>query len=59
MVLAHELHHAEYRDWCKHCVSGRGVSHQHRHREQEGTDAEFSVDYAFMTTAGKIDYEYN
>ena len=22
MVLAHELHHAEYREWCKHCVSG-------------------------------------
>ena len=21
MVLEHELHHAEYRDWCKHCVA--------------------------------------
>ena len=27
MVLAHELHHAEYRDWCEHCVAGKGVSH--------------------------------
>ena len=23
MVLAHELHHAEYRDWCEHCVAGK------------------------------------
>ena len=31
MVLAHELHHAEYRVWCKHCVAGKGVSHAHKH----------------------------
>ena len=29
MVLAHEVHHADYREWCEHCVAGKGISHQH------------------------------
>ena len=29
MILAHEVHHADYRDWCPHCVAGKGVSHKH------------------------------
>ena len=29
MIQAHELHHADYRDWCDHCRAGKGVSHQH------------------------------
>ena len=31
MFLVHELHHADYRDCCDHCRSGKGVSHQHKH----------------------------
>ena len=49
MVLAHELHHADYRDWCDHCRAGKGVAHQHRSSENDSTEAEFSIDYAFMT----------
>ena len=47
--LAHELHHADYRDWCDHCRAGKGVAHQHRSSENDSNEAEFSIDYAFMT----------
>ena len=43
MIQAHKLHHAEYREWCKHCVAGKGVCHQHKVRDEVGIDAEFSV----------------
>ena len=26
MVLAHEVHHADYREWCAHCVAGKKES---------------------------------
>ena len=29
-IDAHYPLHAEYRDWCPHCVSGKGISRQHR-----------------------------
>ena len=35
MVAAHEVHHADYREWCPHCVAGKGVSHQHRRSSDE------------------------
>ena len=57
MVLAHELHHADYRDWCDHCVAGKGVAHQHVSTDKETLNVEFSIDYAFMTLAGKLDLE--
>ena len=30
MVMAHEVHHADYREWCARCIASRGVSHKHR-----------------------------
>lgn len=34
MVLAHEVHHADYREWCKHCRAGKAsvtnIGHQNR-----------------------------
>ena len=59
MVLAHELHHADYRDWCDHCRAGKGVSHQHRTSENDNGDAESSVDYAFMTKEGQFELDRN
>ena len=55
MREAHQVHHADYREWCEHCVAGKGVSHQHRAAEKEdnGT-AEYGLDYAFMTNDGQI-----
>ena len=58
MVLEHELHHAEYRDWSKHCVAGKGVCHLHRSTEKDHSSPEFSVDYAFMTLKGKIEHGF-
>ena len=34
-VEAHMTLHAEYRDWCPHCVHGRGMSRQHRNKGSE------------------------
>ena len=57
MVLAHEVHHADYREWCAHCVAGKGVSHQHRSSEkEEDANAEFSMDHAFLTAEDKVGY---
>ena len=55
MVLAHELHHADYRDWCDHCRAGKGVAHQHRSTESDSNEAEFSIDHAFMTNEGQFE----
>ena len=57
MIQAHELHHADYRDWCDHCRAGKGVSHQHRSSTNDNEDAEFSIDYAFMTKEGSMEME--
>ena len=43
MVLAHEVHHADCREWRAHCVAGKGVSHKHRTSDREvRSDAEFA-----------------
>ena len=51
MIMAQESHHADYREWCVHCVAGKGVSHKHctSDRESRSDTAEFCLDYAFMT----------
>ena len=41
MIQSHELHHADYRDWCDHCRAGKGVSHQHRSSTNDNNEAEF------------------
>ena len=41
---AHMALHADYRDWCTDCVSGRGISHQHRASKNERTGREISLD---------------
>ena len=35
MILAHEVHHAEYREWCAHCVAARESATTTR-RQKEG-----------------------
>ena len=54
MILAHESNHAHCLDWCDLCRAGRGVSHRHKAFENDSGDAEFSLDYAFMTKDGKF-----
>ena len=59
MILANELHHADYRDWCDHCRAGRGVPHQHKSSSNDNEDAEFSIDYAFMAKEASFELERN
>ena len=49
-VEEHMMTHLPYREWCNHCVKGKGVRGQHRWREQdEGEAPVISVDYMWMT----------
>ena len=59
MILAHEVHHADYREWCDHCVAGKGVSRKHSASDKEvrSDAAEFSLDYAFMAEEGAVGYK--
>ena len=49
-VDAHYPLHAEYRDWCPHCVAGKAMSTQHLHGkgEDEPVGTTVCVDYLFM-----------
>ena len=43
---AHIIAHVPYREWCPHCVAGRGISNQHRrNKEQDNSGVAISVDY--------------
>ena len=48
----HELHHANYREWCRACVRGRGIAAPHRkqHQHLDDPDGVPSVhfDYCFI-----------
>ena len=47
----HDLTHAVYRSWCKHCVEGRGVEHGHRAGNDHSARgvAMIGFDYMFLT----------
>ena len=46
--LEHEKTHIPYRNWCPHCVRGRGKDLDHRKGlEEERGLSEFSFDYCF------------
>ena len=46
----HRVHHIQFRNWCAHCVSGRGQSDHHRKqlRVHEQEVLVISIDYAFL-----------
>ena len=47
-VVEHNLTHMPYRNWCPHCVRGRGKDLDHRRAvEDERRIREFSFDYFF------------
>ena len=54
MIMAHKVHHADYREWCAHCVAGKGVSRKHSTSDKESRSdtAEFCLDYAFYDRRG-------
>ena len=46
---AHEITHLPYRNWCPHCVAGKGVSSPHFKSDgEEPIGIEVSMDYCFM-----------
>ena len=49
-IDAHYPLHADYRDWCPHCVAGKGISNQHRSgkKPEEEIGTTVSMDYLFM-----------
>ena len=51
-VEEHNLTHLPYRNWCKHCVFGKGRAAPHYKRtKREDSLAEIHFDYCFMSTA--------
>ena len=51
----HELTHLPFRNWCAHCVKGRGVERAHKMSEEreEGALPEVHVDFCFPNGMGK------
>ena len=49
-ILEHNRTHTPYRNWCKHCVAGRGPNLPHRRAPQgHGVSKnEISADYCFL-----------
>ena len=57
-VAEHEATgHVQYRNWCRHCLAGRGLGQQHRSRPEEDKASDelatISCDYIWMTRDGK------
>ena len=52
----HELTHLPFRNWCGHCVKGRGVEMAHNRSgpQEEGTLPEIHVDFCFPCGIGRI-----
>ena len=46
-VKEHELTHLPFRNWCKHCVAGKGTETPCRRSEGGGELPEFHIDWAF------------
>ena len=53
-IEEHNLTHAEFRDWCEVCMSGRGRRDQHRRATVDaetdvGSMSTYSIDYMYLT----------
>ena len=52
----HQITHIPYRSWCKHCISGRGQSAQHRQLQcRDHEIPTISIDYAYLGEDGRED----
>ena len=53
-VEEHCLTHLPYRNWCSHCVQGKGKAAPHfRKGSREDGLTEVYFDYCFMSTSGQ------
>jgi hypothetical protein len=48
----HERTHLPYRNWCRHCVKGRGKEAQHRKTTDKPEMPEFHIDFGFFGDEG-------
>ena len=46
-VKEHELTHLPFRNWCRHCVRGRGKEMPHEKSKEHGEMLEFHMDFMF------------
>ena len=55
-VDAHELTHLPFRNWCRHCMKGRGKEMPHRKGAADKALElkEFSLDYCFPGDTGGV-----
>ena len=44
----HDMSHLPFRNWCRHCVRGRGKEAAHKRQEGPGEIPEVHFDFAFM-----------
>ena len=49
----HEKTHLPYRDWCRHCVRGRGTAAAHKMSTEKPEIPELHMDYMFMGDEGE------
>ena len=56
MIALHNANHLPFRDWCKHCLSGKAPDWPHQSRDKDD-DAlpEVQMDYSFLNRAGDSD----
>ena len=40
--------HLTYREWCPHCVAGKGISTRHMSSGGEKTEVTWNMDYCFL-----------
>ena len=52
----HDLTHAVYRSWCKHCVEGRGIEHGHRAGDDHSARGVAVIGFDYMFLTGKNCY---
>ena len=62
-IAEHELTHIPFRDWCVHCMKGRGQANHHRSDQNKKMEGEegvqgaattFSIDYMFLTINNEL-----
>ena len=51
-VQRHEVDHAQFAPWCKHCVAGRSRGEPHKSIRGNDDKGEFEMDYTYYSEEG-------
>ena len=52
-VEDHMREHIPYRNWCHHCVAGRGISDRHNRESEIGDIPVIGMDYFYLHENGE------